>query len=150
MSALDHEIPAFYAANPYPPPVDDLDGEADRWADGTRRRGAMTEVPRGDRIRELPEPERFAAMERPSTVVIVEERLPEGVAAALTNRAHTARDLVFFADADARCAFEQIDGATLFGEINGATADLLRRLWLHDLVMIDAGGASTSEGVLRQ
>ena len=38
MSALDDEIAAIYAANPYPPPVDDLDGEVDTWADGTRRR----------------------------------------------------------------------------------------------------------------
>ena len=150
--------------------------------------GSMTEMPHGERIRELPEREQFAAMElfrgtmrrhslvayrddtslpdpavnwqgeswrtyvphRPSTVVIVEERVPEGVAAVLINRAHTDRDLVFFADADARRAFEQIDGATPFGEIDGATVDLLRRLWLHDLVMIDAGGASASEGAPRR
>ncbi len=78
---------------------------------------------------------------RPPTVVVVEDRLPEGVAAVLINRAHTDRDLVFFADATARRVFEAIDGATPAGSIEGATADLLRRLWLHDLVMIDASEA---------
>lgn len=78
---------------------------------------------------------------RPPTVVVVEERLPEGAAAALINRAHTDRDLVFFADAAARAAFDAVDGSTPLADIDGATADLFRRLWLHDLVMIDASGA---------
>ena len=75
---------------------------------------------------------------RPATVVVVEDRLPAGVAAALINRAHTDRDLVFFADAAARQAYEAVDGITPLGAIDGATRDLFRRLWLHDLVMIDA------------
>lgn len=138
--------------------------------------GAMAEVPHGDRIRELPEPEQFAAMElfrgtmrrhavvayrddspppqldwsgeswrgfvpiRPATVVVVDDRLPDGVAAALINRAHTDRDLVFFADADTLRAFESVDGSTPLASIDGANAELFRRLWLHDLVMIDASG----------
>ena len=141
--------------------------------------GAMTGAPHRDRIRDLPEREQYAAMElfrgtmrrhalvasrddtaspdpavnwhgeswrdfvpiRPTTVVVVEDRLPDGVAAALINRAHTDRDLVFFADADARRAFEAIDGSTPLGAIDGATPELFRRLWLHDLVMIDASNA---------
>ena len=79
---------------------------------------------------------------RPATAVIVEERLPQGVAAVLINRAHIDRDLVYFADADTRRVFEAIDGSTPAGSISGATAGLLRRLWLHDLVMIDASSAT--------
>lgn len=75
---------------------------------------------------------------RPAPVVVVEDRLPDGVAAVLINRAHTDRDLVFFADTATRRAFEAIDGSTPLGAIDGATADMFRRLWLHDLVVIDA------------
>ena len=38
------EIAAFYDAHPYPPPVDDLDGEAEAWADGLRRRVEHTRL----------------------------------------------------------------------------------------------------------
>jgi SAM-dependent methyltransferase len=74
---------------------------------------------------------------RPTTVVMVEERLPTGVAAALINRAHVDRDLVFFADADEKRVFEAIDGERSIAEIPGASAELLRRLWWHDLVLLD-------------
>ncbi len=39
---------------------------------------------------------------RPTTVTVVEERLPAGVAGVLINQAHTDRDLVLFLDEDAR------------------------------------------------
>ncbi|MDH3707164.1 MAG: class I SAM-dependent methyltransferase, partial [Acidimicrobiia bacterium] len=68
---------------------------------------------------------------RPNTVVTVEERLPPGVTAALINRAHTDRDLVYFADAHTRAAYDAIDGSTPLGGIHGATAELFGRLWWH-------------------
>ena len=74
---------------------------------------------------------------RPATVVTVEERLPPKVAAVLINQAHVDRDLVFFLSPEARRVYEQIDGATPIGAIDGATPDLFQRLWWHDLVMID-------------
>jgi SAM-dependent methyltransferase len=74
---------------------------------------------------------------RPTTVVIVEERLPAGVAGVLINQAHTDRDLVMFLDEDARRIYEQIDGRRALGTIDGASPGLFERLWWHDLVMID-------------
>ena len=79
---------------------------------------------------------------RPTTVAIVEDRLPDGVAAALINQAHVDRDLVFFADRAARQAYEQMDGEREAGDIAGASLELLRRLWWHDLVMIDSSRVS--------
>jgi len=75
---------------------------------------------------------------RPDTVVAVEERLPPNVAAVLINRAHLDRDLIVFASASEKQVFEQIDGRTALGDIAGATVEFARRLWQHDLVMIDA------------
>jgi SAM-dependent methyltransferase len=81
---------------------------------------------------------------RPTTVIMVEERLPPGVAAVLINQAHTDRDLVFFLDAEARRVVEQIDGERPLGELRGATASLMERLWWHDLIMVDAVAATGS------
>lgn len=74
----------------------------------------------------------------PVTVVVVEDRLPPGKAAAVINQAHVDRDLVCFLTDDELAAFRSIDGTTALGNISGATQRLLERLWLHDLVMIDA------------
>ncbi len=79
---------------------------------------------------------------RPTTVTLVEERLPPGVAAVLINQAHTDRDLVLFLDADERRVYQQVDGNRALGDIDGATAGFFERLWWHDLVMIDASAPS--------
>lgn len=84
---------------------------------------------------------------RPTTVAIVEDRLPDGVAAALINQAHVDRDLVFFADRAERRAYELMDGAREAGDIGGVSLELLRRLWWHDLVMIDSSRASGAAAV---
>ena len=140
--------------------------------------GALSEVPHGQRVLQMTEPEQFAALElfrgtirrhslvahradsplpvdpvvwdgdawrsfvpiRPATVVVVEDKLPPGVAAVLINQPHTERDLVFFADAHGKEVYEQIDGRRPLGEIDGASAEFFERLWWHDLVMIDGSG----------
>ncbi|MCH7788572.1 MAG: class I SAM-dependent methyltransferase [Acidobacteria bacterium] len=79
---------------------------------------------------------------RPTSVVIVEENIPPGTDAVLINKAHTDRDLVFFLSTNERRIYETIDGERPIGEIDGATADLFRRLWDHDLVMIDVSRRS--------
>jgi SAM-dependent methyltransferase len=78
---------------------------------------------------------------RPTTVDIIEERLPPNVAAVLINRAHVETDLVFFAGADERRAYEAIDGERSIAEIGGATVELFRALWWHDLIVVDTTGA---------
>lgn len=76
----------------------------------------------------------------PATVVVVEERLPTGIAAAVINRAHVDRDLVCFLTIDELAVFDCIDGKTRIGAVAGASSELFERLWLHDLVVIDATG----------
>ena len=78
---------------------------------------------------------------RPTTVTLVEERLPPGVAGVMINRAHTDRDLVCFLDTEERRVVEQLDDERPLGDMRGASADLFRRLWWHDLVMIDVTGS---------
>jgi hypothetical protein len=77
----------------------------------------------------------------PPTVVVVQERLPPGTAAAVINRAHVDTDLVSFLTVDDLAVFSSIDHRIPFGEIPGASLALLEHLWLHDLVMIDASDA---------
>lgn len=74
----------------------------------------------------------------PATVVVVEDRLPPGKAAAVINRAHVDRDLVCFLDRDQVSVFRAIDGETSLGDITGADAGFFEHLWLHDLVVVDA------------
>jgi SAM-dependent methyltransferase len=74
----------------------------------------------------------------PTTVVVSHDRLPPGTAAAVINTAHVDRDLICFLDRDEASAFAAVDGETSLVEISGATAGLFERLWMHDLVMIDA------------
>jgi hypothetical protein len=54
------------------------------------------------------------------------------------NQAHVDRDLVCFLSSDELSLFRAIDGETRLGDLAGASAGLIERLWLHDLVMIDA------------
>jgi hypothetical protein len=77
----------------------------------------------------------------PVSVVIVKERLPPGIAAAVINRAHSDRDLVCFLDTDELATFTAIDGGTPAADLPGTTPGLIERLWLHDLVVIDASEA---------
>ena len=83
---------------------------------------------------------------RPSTTAVIDERLPPGAAAALMNRAHVDRDLVLFVDEPNRRIFEAVDGERPLGDIEGATAEFFRRLWWHDLVVIDASGTRDRSG----
>lgn len=74
---------------------------------------------------------------RPDTVIAVEERLPDGAAAALLNRAHECSDLVLFVDENERRVFDAIDGVSSLGDIADAEPEFFRRLWEHDLVVFD-------------
>jgi SAM-dependent methyltransferase len=74
---------------------------------------------------------------RPDTVIAVEERLPDGAAAALLNRAHECADLVLFVDQNERRMFDAVDGTASLEEIADADPDFFRRLWDHDLVVLD-------------
>ena len=81
---------------------------------------------------------------RPVTAVAVEERLPPGVAAVLLNRAHVHPDLVMMVDAAERAAFDAVDGQRTMDDIcarTGVGVELFRRLWHHDLIVLDASGA---------
>ncbi|MFW2381955.1 MAG: class I SAM-dependent methyltransferase [Acidimicrobiales bacterium] len=75
---------------------------------------------------------------RPSTVIVVEERLPEGAAAALLNKAHAFTDLVLFVNEAERVVFEAIDGRQTIEDIGIDHVEFFRRLYEHDLVVIDA------------
>lgn len=77
---------------------------------------------------------------RTTTSSAVTERVPQGVAAALLNRAHTDPDLVLFATDQQYRAFEMIDGQRSFGEIGDDVA-FFERLWHHDLIVVDASNA---------
>jgi hypothetical protein len=74
----------------------------------------------------------------PATVITVEDRLPPGMAAAVINRAHVDSDLVCFLHAAELAVFNAIDDGTALGDLEGGTAELFERLWLQDLVLIDA------------
>lgn len=74
----------------------------------------------------------------PATVVVVEEGLPPGMAAALINRAHIDRDLVCFLTSDELECFRVIDGGTPISAIGEPTPRFMERLWMHDLVLIHA------------
>lgn len=73
------------------------------------------------------------------TVLVLEERLPPGAAAALLNRAHSFTDLVLFVDDVERRLFDRIDGRRRIADIGGDAGAFVERLWRHDLVVIDAG-----------
>jgi SAM-dependent methyltransferase len=75
------------------------------------------------------------------TAIAVEERLPLGAAAALLNRAHVDTDLVMFVDQDELGMFRAIDGQRTVGELGGDAIAFVRRLWRHDLVVLDTTGA---------
>ena len=74
----------------------------------------------------------------PAPVILVEDRIPPGKAAAVINRAHVDRDLVCFLDRDQLAIFTAVDGETSLSDIPGATVEFLEHLWMHDLVVVDA------------
>jgi SAM-dependent methyltransferase len=80
----------------------------------------------------------------PPTAVVVEDGVPPGIAAAVINRAHVDRDLVCFLGSDELSLFRAIDGETRLRDLAGVSAGLIERLWMHDLVMIDASLQVTS------
>jgi SAM-dependent methyltransferase len=80
----------------------------------------------------------------PPTVVGVEDGVPPGIAAAVINRDHVDRDLVCFLGSDELSLFRAIDGETRLGDLAGVSAGLTERLWMHDLVMIDASKPSAT------
>lgn len=87
----------------------------------------------------------FVPLTVPTAIAVDDpERLPPGVAAALLNRAHPASDLVLFVTSAELAAFRAIDGRrTLRDLAAGPGVDIVsfvRRLWRHDLVVIDATG----------
>lgn len=71
------------------------------------------------------------------TAISVEEHLPPGAAAALLNRAHVFRDLVMFVDEAEKATFDAVDGERTMGDL-AAEPGFLRRLYDHDLIVIDA------------
>jgi SAM-dependent methyltransferase len=87
---------------------------------------------------------------RIATAVMIEDKLPAGVAAALLNRAHTYPDLVMFATPAERAMFEVIDGRRTLREISQISeiseiseiVGFFERLWWQDLVVIDASAVS--------
>lgn len=78
-----------------------------------------------------------------STATAVEERLPQGAAAALINRAHTDTDLVLFADPRTYDAFRSIDGSRPIGDLGPGAVGVVERLWRHDLVVVDTTGGTS-------
>ena len=77
---------------------------------------------------------------RPHTVTAVRERLPPGAAAAVLNRAHVHSDLVMFIEERELEMFEAIDGRRTIADIGPYSGEFFERLWLHDLIVIDASG----------
>ena len=92
-------------------------------------------------------PERLVPIAMPTALVVDDPaRLPTGAAAALLNRAHTSSDLVMFVDASELDIFRRIDGvrtvAELGAELGDGAGSFVERLWRHDLVVVDATGAT--------
>jgi hypothetical protein len=84
----------------------------------------------------------------------IEERLPPGAAAVLSNQSHTYTDLILPIDAAERRLFEAIDGQRTITEIldnipvrGGAVrvGYFFEKLWWHDQVVFDAIGYSLSQ-----
>lgn len=78
------------------------------------------------------------------TAVAVDDpsRLPAGMAAALLNRAHTATDLVSFVSASELDLYRSIDGRRTVAELGPGADRFVERLFRHDLVVVDATGAT--------
>jgi len=74
---------------------------------------------------------------RAPRAVVVEQRLPPGVAGAIINRAHSDNDLVLFVNARQRSLFESIDGERTIDRLGQGAAAFVEGLWRHDLVVCD-------------
>ncbi|MEM9061050.1 MAG: methyltransferase [Pseudomonadota bacterium] len=81
---------------------------------------------------------------RVATSVTVTERLPEGAAAVLINRAHSFTDLYLPVDAGQLAAFEAIDGTRSVADVVAGTVDpeaalaFLQTLWRYDQVVFES------------
>jgi len=89
----------------------------------------------------------------------VRERLPAGAAAVLLNPVHKHTDLFLPITAAEEALLAQIDGKRTLGEIKrsiakGKTAEpkpaFFKKLWEHDLIVIDASGAPSVKPVGRE
>ncbi|MEV0646342.1 class I SAM-dependent methyltransferase [Phytomonospora sp. NPDC050363] len=88
-----------------------------------------------------PAAERWRPIRVP-TAIAIEERLPPGAAAALLNRAHGETDLVTFVTEAELAMFRRVDGSRTVGELGPDARPFAERLYRHDLVVIDASGAT--------
>jgi SAM-dependent methyltransferase len=86
----------------------------------------------------------FVPVRLPWTL-IVKDRAPRGVAAALINPSHTYPDLALFIDAAQERTLRAVDGERSIAEILRSTAmsdeegrKFFKRLWEHDLIVFDA------------
>ena len=90
----------------------------------------------------------FVPIRQPDTVC-VRERLPEGAAAVLINRAHTQTDIYLPVSQEQLRMFERIDGRRSAGKIAGSARgrlmarDFFETLWQHDQIVLDASGKGT-------
>jgi SAM-dependent methyltransferase len=86
---------------------------------------------------------------RQPTAVCVRERIPEGAAAVLINRAHTQTDIYLPVNQEQLRLFEKIDGRRSAGKIAGSARaramarDFFEILWQHDQIVFDASGKGT-------
>lgn len=88
-------------------------------------------------------------------IKIVRERLPDGAHAVLLNPVHKHNDLYLPIDAAEHRLFQQIDGQRTLGDIaegfakrsaTDRTPEFFRKLWQHDLIVIDASRVSRVNG----
>jgi SAM-dependent methyltransferase len=88
-------------------------------------------------------------------IKIVREKLPAGSHAVLLNPVHKHNDLFLPVDAAEHHLFEQIDSQRTLGAIARGCSkkhmadrvpEFFRKLWQHDLIAIDASGASRTDG----
>ena len=89
----------------------------------------------------------FVPVRLPWTLTI-KERAPRGVSAVLINPSHMYPDLALFIDAAQERVHTAIDGERTVAEILRSASmndeqgrEFFKRLWEHDLIVFDAGGA---------
>lgn len=128
-------------------------------------RGAITQhsfvAYRDDRAK-MAQPIRFTGKQWRAYVPVrvpwtrtIRERLPAGAAAVLLNPVHKHSDLFLPITAAEEFLLAQIDGKRTLGEIERSatkqsatdrTPAFFRKLWQHDLIVIDASGVSRMDG----
>jgi len=97
----------------------------------------------------------YVPVRLPGTIV-VQERLPEGAAAVLINRAHTFTDLYLPIDAEQKALFDRIDGTRTIAAIAGSDAsrstarNLFQQLWDYDQVVFATDAQASSHDTYRR